>query len=128
MVPLLFFKKIIYIFVKNFKNMREINVLTELESVINGTKDKMIVVDCYAPWCGPCRSLGEMFSTLTEDELVNCEIIKVNVDEADDFAYKYSIRSVPTLLYFRNGEFVNRTIGVLTKEDFLKKINDLMDE
>lgn len=108
--------------------MKEINVLSEIETVINGSNDKLIVVDCYAPWCGPCRSLGEMFSTLTNDEINNCEIIKVNVDEADDFAFKYSIRSVPTLLYFRNGEFVNRTIGVMTKDDFLKKISDLMNE
>lgn len=108
--------------------MKEINVLSEIETVINGSNDKLIVVDCYAPWCGPCRSLGEMFSTLTNDEINNCEIIKVNVDEADEFAFKYSIRSVPTLLYFRNGEFVNRTIGVMTKDDFLKKISDLMNE
>lgn len=108
--------------------MKEINVLSEIETVINGSNDKLIVVDCYAPWCGPCRSLGEMFSTLTNDEINDCEIIKVNVDEADDFAFKYSIRSVPTLLYFRNGEFVNRTIGVMTKDDFLKKISDLMNE
>lgn len=108
--------------------MKEINVLSEIETVINGSNDKLIVVDCYAPWCGPCRSLGEMFSTLTNDEINNCEIIKVNVDEADDFALKYSIRSVPTLLYFRNGEFVNRTIGVMTKDDFLKKISNLMNE
>lgn len=108
--------------------MKEINVLSEIETVINGSNDKLIVVDCYAPWCGPCRSLGEMFSTLTNDEINNCEIIKVNVDEADDFAFKYSIRSVPTLLYFRNGELVNRTIGVMTKDDFLKKISDLMNE
>lgn len=108
--------------------MKEINVLSEIETVINGSNDKLIVVDCYSPWCGPCRSLGEMFSTLTNDEINDCEIIKVNVDEADDFAFKYSIRSVPTLLYFRNGEFVNRTIGVMTKDDFLKKISDLMNE
>lgn len=108
--------------------MKEINVLSEIETVINGSNDKLIVVDCYAPWCGPCRSLGEMFSTLTNDEINDCEIIKVNVDEADDFAFKYSIRSVPTLLYFRNGEFVNRTIGVMTKDDFLKKISGLMNE
>lgn len=108
--------------------MKEINVLSEIETVINGSNDKLIVVDCYAPWCGPCCSLGEMFSTLTNDEINNCEIIKVNVDEADDFALKYSIRSVPTLLYFRNGEFVNRTIGVMTKDDFLKKISNLMNE
>lgn len=108
--------------------MKEINVLSEIETVINGSNDKLIVVDCYAPWCGPCRSLGEMFSTLTNDEINNCEIIKVNVDEADDFAFKYSIRSVPTLLYFRNGKFVNRTIGVMTKDDFLKKISNLMNE
>lgn len=108
--------------------MREINVLSEIETVINGSNDKLIVVDCYAPWCGPCRSLGEMFSTLTDNELKNCEIIKVNVDDADDFVLKYAIRSVPTLLYFYNSELVNRTIGAMTKDDFLKKISDLMNE
>ncbi len=103
--------------------MREINVFTEIESVINGTNDKLIVVDCYAPWCGPCRALGEMFISLTNEELNGYEIIKVNVDEADDFIMKYPVRSVPTVLYFKDGKMLDRTTGNMNKEDFLEKVN-----
>jgi thioredoxin 1 len=83
-------------------------------------------VDFYATWCGPCRTLGSTLSSLTPDETKDIVIVKVDVDEADDLTIEYGIRSVPTLLFFKKGELVDRTTGNLDKITFLKKIEEIL--
>ena len=86
----------------------------------------VVVVDFWATWCGPCRMLAptvEEVSDLMEGKAV---VAKCNVDEVREVAMKYRIMSIPTLIYFKNGEVVDKTVGVVSKEDIVSKINSLL--
>ena len=73
---------------------------------------KRVLVDFYADWCGPCRMLGPIL-----EELNGIDIIKVNVDQFQDIANTYGVMSIPTLILFENGEIVNKSIGLKSKDD-----------
>lgn len=95
-----------------------------LEQVLKSSS--VVVVDFWATWCGPCRMLAptvEEVSELMEGKVV---VAKCNVDEAREVALKYRIMSIPTLIYFKNGEVVDKTVGVVSKEDIVSKINSLL--
>ena len=87
--------------------------------------DKPLVVDFWAEWCGPCRMLGPVIEELAEQYEDKVIIGKMNVDENDEIPAEYGIRSIPTVLFFKNGELVDKYIGVAAKnliEDKLKAI------
>lgn len=92
--------------------VKEINE-NEFAEVIKGNK---VLVDCYAPWCGPCKMLSPIVDMLSE-EIENYEFYKLNVDDAQDVASEYGIMSIPTLLIFENGEKVNQLVGFVSKEE-----------
>ncbi|UCD44400.1 MAG: thioredoxin [Candidatus Bathyarchaeota archaeon] len=82
------------------------------------------VIDCWAVWCGPCRFLSPVIDQLSEEKK-DVTFGKLNVDENALVPIKYGIMSIPTLLYFKDGELVNRTVGALPKkaiEDVLAKL------
>ena len=79
-----------------------------------------ILVDCYAPWCGPCKLLPPIIDELAE-ETKNCKFYKINVDDAEEISREYGVMSIPTLLLFEDGELKEKTIGLKSKEE-LKKI------
>ena len=83
-------------------------------------KDKKIIIDCYADWCGPCRMLSPIIDEL-ESEINTCEFYKLNVDNAENISREYGIMSIPTILIFKDGELLEKTIGLKSKEE-LKKI------
>ena len=85
----------------------------EFDSIIQ--QDSLVVVDCWAPWCGPCRMIGPMIDTLSE-EYENVTFGKLNTDENTGVTMKFQIMSIPTLLFFKNGKMVDRIIGVVPKE------------
>ncbi|SFV75348.1 Thioredoxin [hydrothermal vent metagenome] len=84
------------------------------------------VVDFWAPWCGPCRMIAPVIEELAEDFAGKANICKVNTDEEQDIAVKYGIRSIPTIMFFKNGEVVDQIIGAQSKEAFTEKINALL--
>lgn len=86
------------------------------EKSINDS-EKPVVVDFWAEWCGPCKMLTPIIEELASE--LNSEVIfaKVNLDENQDLAMKYSIRSIPSLLLFLNGELKDTKIGLVSKED-----------
>ena len=85
----------------------------EFDNIIQ--KDSLVVVDCWAPWCGPCRMIGPVIDTLSE-EYENVTFGKLNTDENTAVTMKFQIMSIPTLLFFKNGEIVDRIVGVVPKE------------
>ncbi len=76
-----------------------------------------VLVDFYADWCGPCKMLAPVIETLAGEYEGKVKIGKLNVDNAPDTAQKFGIMSIPTLLYFKNGELVNKSIGVVSKSE-----------
>lgn len=80
-----------------------------------------VLVDFWAPWCGPCRMMGPIVDEIAEENL-ELKVCKVNVDEASELARKYDIESIPTLIYFKNGEIRATMIGLRTKQDIMNEI------
>lgn len=83
--------------------------------------DKTVLVDFFANWCGPCKMLSPIVDEVAE-EVSNIKVCKVNIDEARDLANKYDIMSIPTLLVFKNGNVVNTSLGLISKQKILDLI------
>lgn len=81
-----------------------------------------VLVDFWAPWCGPCRMMGPIVDEISE-EILELKVCKVNVDDASELARKYDIESIPTLMYFKNGEVRATMIGLRTKQDIMNEIS-----
>jgi len=86
---------------------------TNFEEVIK--KHQTVVVDCWAPWCGPCRMLSPTIEAMAKDYKGKAVFAKLNTDENIGVASKYRIMSIPTLLYFRDGKLVDKTVGALPR-------------
>ena len=95
-----------------------------LEQVLKSSS--VVVVDFWATWCGPCRMLAPTVEEVSELMEGKAVVAKCNVDEVREVAMKYRIMSIPTLIYFKNGEVVDKTVGVVSKEDIVSKINSLL--
>ena len=79
-----------------------------------------MLVDFWAEWCGPCKMLGPILEEISVDLKDKLQVVKVNLDENQDLAMKYSIRSIPTLLLFKEGELVDTKVGLLPKSDLVE--------
>lgn len=90
------------------------------------TKEGVSMVDFWAPWCGPCRMIAPVIDELAGDFEGKANICKVNTDEEQDLAVKYGIRSIPTIIFMKNGEVVDQLIGATSKQALTDKINSLL--
>ena len=84
--------------------------------------DKLILIDFWAQWCGPCRMLSPTIDDLTNEYEGKAVIGKVDVDDNPDIAEKFSIRNIPTILFVKNGEVVDKTVGAVPKNEIIDKI------
>lgn len=89
-------------------------------------KEGVSLVDFWAPWCGPCRMLTPVIDELAEEFEGKAKICKVNTDEEQDLAVEFGIRSIPTLLFFKDGEIKDQLIGAQSKQAITDKINSLL--
>ena len=83
----------------------------------------LAMVDFWAPWCGPCRMIAPVVEELAEEFEGKANICKVNTDEQQEIAAKYGIRSIPTILFFKDGQMVDQMVGAASKDVFAEKIN-----
>lgn len=93
-----------------------INIKTENEfneQVLNS--DVLTIVDFWAQWCGPCKAIVPILDQISKE--TNVKIVKVDVDENENLATKFQIRSIPTLMFFKNGKLQHQTVGSITKQN-----------
>lgn len=88
--------------------------------------DKPVLVDLWAEWCGPCRMIGPLVEQLHHEYEGKAVIGKLNVDENAQITTKYSIRNIPTILFFKNGELVDKVVGSVPKSQLATKIDALL--
>ena len=94
------------------------------EVVLNS--DKPVLVDFWAEWCGPCRAIAPIIDELGDDFQEKASIGKVNVDSESDISAEYGITSIPTLLFFKGGQVVDKHVGHATKVQLEEKLNSLI--
>ena len=85
--------------------------------------DKAVLVDFWAEWCGPCRMVGPIMEELSKDFDGKAVVGKIDVDANQEFAAKYGVRNIPTVLLFKDGELVSRQVGVAPKKTYEDAIN-----
>lgn len=83
----------------------------------------VVLVDFWAPWCGPCRMLGPILEEVAKDYAGKAKIGKMNIDENTNTAAKYGIMSIPTMLIFKNGKEVDKIIGAVSKDTISQKLD-----
>lgn len=84
------------------------------------------LVDFWAPWCGPCRMIAPVIEKLAEEFDGKAKVCKVNTDEEQDIAVKFGIRSIPTIIFFKDGEMVDQVVGAQSEAALAEKINSLL--
>ncbi|HVQ75339.1 MAG TPA: thioredoxin [Candidatus Binatia bacterium] len=85
-----------------------------------------LVVDFWAPWCGPCRALAPILEDLAREQAGKVVIAKVNVDEESTLAGRFGVRSIPTLVFFKDGAVVDTVVGALPRAEIAKRLASLL--
>ena len=90
------------------------------------TSEGVALVDFWAPWCGPCRMIAPVIEELAEEYDGKAKICKVNTDEEQEIAVKFGIRSIPTLIFLKDGQVVDQIVGAQSKQVLVEKLDSLL--
>ena len=103
--------------------MKELTIVNFEEEV---SKAKLAIIDFWAPWCGPCKMMLPIVDELAAEYEGKITVGKLNVDDNDETCSAYGIMNIPTILFFKNGELVNRSVGAMRKPDLQKYFEELL--
>ena len=94
-----------------------------IKEIINSGKP--VVVDFWAEWCGPCKALSPTIDEISQELGTGMKVCKINVDENQSLAQQFRVMSIPTVVFFKNGEAVNRFVGVREKNEYIDTMKSL---
>ncbi|MEJ6522749.1 MAG: thioredoxin [Opitutales bacterium] len=100
-----------------------INLNKESFEKVTSSKDKTLIIDFWAPWCGPCKALTPVLEELSSEMSDLVEVYKVNVDDNTELAQEHGVQSIPTLLVYKNGSLSETIVGLKTKDELIEIVN-----
>lgn len=102
-------------------NVQEVSDTSFESDILKSTVP--VLVDFWAPWCGPCRTVGPIVDELASQYAGKIKVAKVNVDESQQVAFQYQVTSIPTFILFKNGRVADRVLGALPRSEFVRFID-----
>ena len=100
-----------------------INLNKESFSKVISSENKTVLIDFWAPWCGPCKALTPILEDIASEKSEQVGVYKVNVDENTDLAQEHGVQSIPTLLLYKNGSLSETIVGLKSKEELIQLID-----
>lgn len=81
-----------------------------------------VLVDFWAPWCGPCRAIAPILETISQELQGKVKVVKVNVDDSQQLAVRFGVQAIPTLIIFKKGEVADRIVGMVPREELVRRL------
>ena len=106
------------------ESIKSVSENTFVSDVIEKSKEKIVIVDFWAPWCGPCKALTPILESQAAKMKENLEVVKVNIDENPITPTKYGVRGIPTMLVFKGGEAAATKVGAISKPAIVEWIEE----
>ena len=123
----------VILFLRARANLKNIPLVNDHEKILtltdknfqHLTKNRVVLVDFWAAWCAPCRVMAPVLNDVASELTGNSQVGKVDIEQYQSLARRFKVRSIPTLILFKNGNEINRFVGIKTKEYLIKQIQNV---